>query len=57
MTGIYRAKGNKAGFVLVMNAQDCCKSCILATVRNQLFTAITRSKAWVRVTGIGDQFT
>ena len=53
-TGIYRAKGNEAGMVYVINAQDCHKTTRdLANVRNRLFTAITRSKAWVRVLGIG----
>lgn len=55
-TGIYRAKGNEAGMVYVINAQDCYKSFgNLPTVRNQLFTAITRSKAWVRVIGVGSE--
>lgn len=53
-TGIRRAKGNEAGMVYIINAQDCnSTSGNLATLRNQLFTAITRSKAWVRVLGIG----
>jgi superfamily I DNA and RNA helicase len=40
--------------VYVINAQDCYYSFgNLATVRNRLFTAITRSKAWVRVLGFG----
>lgn len=53
-TGIYRAKGNEAGMVYIVNAQDCYTSWgSLARVRNQLFTAITRSKAWVRVLGVG----
>lgn len=53
-TGIYRAKGNEAGMVYVINAQDCDgigKG--LSNLRNRLFTAITRSKAWVRVIGHG----
>jgi len=55
-TGIHRAKGNEAGMVYIINAQDCYESFgNLARVRNRLFTAITRSKAWVRVLGIGDQ--
>lgn len=54
-TGIYRAKGNEAGMVYIINAQDCQSGTWnLATKRNQLFTAITRSKAWVRVLGVGD---
>lgn len=53
-TGIYRAKGNEAGMVYVVNAQECDVSGPgLANVRNRLFTAITRSKAWVRVVGHG----
>ena len=40
--------------VYVINAQDCDSiGHNLATIRNQLFVAITRSKAWVRVVGIG----
>lgn len=54
-TGIYRAKGNEAGMVYIINGQDCYDSFgRLAAVRNQLFTAITRSKAWVRVLGVGE---
>jgi len=54
-TGIYRAKGNEAGMIYIINAQDCYSSFgNLASVRNRLFTAITRSKAWVRVLGIGN---
>lgn len=55
-TGIYRAKGNEAAMVYIVNAQTCFKSAFdLAKVRNQLFTAITRSKAWVRVLGVGNE--
>jgi superfamily I DNA and RNA helicase len=55
-TGIFRAKGNEAGMVYVMNAQDCFSGFTksqIAVNRNRLFTAITRSKAWVRVLGFG----
>jgi superfamily I DNA and RNA helicase len=55
-TGIFRAKGNEAAMIYVINAQDCFQGYSPATVariRNQLFTAITRSKAWVRVLGVG----
>ena len=55
-TGIYRVKGNEAGMVYVIHAQDChTVGRNLSTLRNQLFTAITRSKAWIRVTGIGPE--
>jgi len=53
-TGIYRAKGNEAGMVYVINAQDCNRpGANLASLRNRLFTAITRSKGWARVIGWG----
>lgn len=52
-TGIYRAKGNEAGMVYIINAQDCESAWNLSNIRNRIFTAITRSKAWVRVVGIG----
>lgn len=54
-TGIYRAKGNEAAMVYVINSDLCYDSTFeLAKKRNQLFTAITRSKAWVRVLGVGE---
>ena len=53
-TGIFRAKGNEAGMVYIVNAQDCYESFGgVGRVRNQLFTAITRSKAWVKILGHG----
>lgn len=53
-TGIFRAKGNEAAMVYIVNAETCYDELFnVAKIRNQLFTAITRSKAWVRVLGIG----
>lgn len=53
-TGIHRAKGNEAGMVYVVNAQEGLDATAnQSSVRNRLFTAITRSKAWVRVLGHG----
>ncbi len=53
-SGVHRAKGNEAGMIYIINAQDCHSAAQnLASIRNQLFTAITRSKAWVRVLGYG----
>ena len=41
--------------VYVINGQDCASARgNLARIRNRLFTAMTRSKAWVRVLGVGD---
>ena len=55
-TGIFRAKGNEAGMVYVVNSEDCYGGAYgsNALLRNRLFTAITRSKAWVRVLGVGE---
>lgn len=53
-SGIYRAKGNEAPMVYIVNSQYCEEGTELIKIRNMLFTAITRSRAWVRVCGIGD---
>ena len=52
-TGIYRAKGNEAPMVYIINSQYSYDGYELAKKRNILFTAMTRSKAWVRVCGYG----
>lgn len=54
---IYRAKGNEAPMVYAVDAQLAAATFNAVTARNKLFTAITRSRAWVRVTGFGDQMT
>ena len=51
---IYRAKGNEAAIVYLINADLCARGINLSRKRNIIFTAMTRSKAWVRVSGIGD---
>lgn len=52
-SSIYRAKGNEAAMVYVVNAEYCGGGVGLATKRNILFTAMTRTKAWLRVFGVG----
>jgi superfamily I DNA and RNA helicase len=52
---IYRAKGNEAPMVYVIDSQHANSSSSAVTARNTLFTAITRSRAWVRITGYGDK--
>ena len=54
-TSIFRAKGNEAAMVYVIDGQNCATNNSSARSRNILFTAITRSKAWVRVIGIGTE--
>ncbi len=59
-TGINRAKGNEVPMVYIINSQDCYSAPFLnerdlRRRRNILFTAITRSKAWIRVVGGGNK--
>lgn len=51
-SSIYRAKGNEAPMVYIVNADYCAKGTEMITLRNTLFTAITRSRAWVRICGV-----
>jgi superfamily I DNA and RNA helicase len=53
-TSINRAKGNEAAMIYVVNADECFSGLELARKRNILFTAMTRSKAWLRVIGCGE---
>lgn len=54
ITSVFRAKGNEASMVYVMDGQNCGTNYSSLKSRNILFTAMTRSKAWVRVTGYGE---
>ena len=54
ITGIHRAKGNEAPMVYIMDSHLCYDGLDLITKRNILFTAITRSKSWVRICGYGE---
>lgn len=49
---IYRAKGNESPMVYVVNSENCAGKSI--GIRNIIFTAITRSRAWVRILGVGE---
>jgi len=53
VSGIYRAKGNEAAMVYISNSEYASTPFIAVRARNVLFTAITRSRAWVRLSGIG----
>lgn len=50
---IHRAKGNEAAMVYVVNAQEYMVATEQISRRNALFTALTRAKAWVRLSGWG----
>ena len=53
IANIFRSKGNETPMVYVVNAQHCSYEQEASTLRNILFTAITRAKAWVRIYGWG----
>lgn len=53
-SSVRRAKGNETFVVYIVNAQKCFNSLRRRSDRNALFTAITRSKGWVRVLGYGE---
>jgi superfamily I DNA and RNA helicase len=53
LANIFRSKGNEAPCVYVANSQSCVAGYELITLRNTLFTAITRSRAWVTLCGVG----
>ena len=51
---IHRAKGNEADMVYVVGADNIAKYESNITLRNQLFVALTRSRGWVNITGVGN---
>src|SRR5262249_10642680 len=55
IAGIFRAKGNEAPMVYVADAQYGTGAVNVVTRRNILFTAITRSRAWVRICGWAEE--
>lgn len=55
-SGIYRAKGNESPMVYIVNAEYCIQGPEMVKQRNILFTAITRSRAWVRICGVKPLF-
>lgn len=52
-THIYRAKGNERPMVYLVDGEYGARNIDLINVRNTLFTAITRSRAWVKISGVG----
>lgn len=54
LSTVYRAKGNEAAVVAVIGCDAVPLH--IRTGRNRLFTAFTRTKGWLRVTGLGAPF-
>ncbi len=51
---IYRAKGQEADFVYLIGLDRIAQDEGNIFLRNQLFVALTRTRAWVNISGIGD---
>jgi superfamily I DNA and RNA helicase len=54
LSRIYRTKGNEAAMVYLMGLDHIAQSESDILLRNQLFIALTRSQAWVNMSGIGN---
>lgn len=54
ITTPYRAKGNEANIVFVLNSQNVVNDFTLR-MRNAFFVAVTRSRGWCYISGIGDK--
>ncbi|MDT1956943.1 ATP-binding domain-containing protein [Carnobacterium divergens] len=55
LTTVYRGKGNEAAMVFVIGVDSLLYGQYDIVSRNKLFTAFTRSKAWLKVTGINEK--
>lgn len=53
---IHRAKGQEADLVYLVGLDNIAKDESNLYLRNQLFVALTRSKGWVYLSGIGNYF-
>jgi superfamily I DNA and RNA helicase len=53
LSTVYRAKGNEAPVVLCIGIDALYDTRQLLVTRNKLFTAFTRAKAWLKVSGVG----
>ena len=54
LSTIYNAKGNEAGSIYIAGIDAVFVSKNDITARNKIFTAMTRSLAWVTLSGIGE---
>ena len=57
LSTVYRAKGNESGSVYVIGVDAPFSQKDSIVERNKLFTAMTRSKGWLTMTGYGDDAT
>lgn len=52
LSTVYKAKGNEAAMVFVAGCDVVEKEKDNRTMRNKVFTAFTRAKAWLRISGV-----
>ena len=55
ISSVFRAKGNEAYIVYIVGFEELYNYVDAIENRNRAFTAISRSKAWVRISGIGER--
>ncbi|MCH7306318.1 ATP-binding domain-containing protein [Acinetobacter sp. NIPH 1869] len=55
LTTVHRAKGNEAACVFVLGIDSLYPLKRLRQTRNRIFTVFTRTKAWLRISGIGTE--
>lgn len=55
LSTVHRAKGNEAALVFVLGVDAIYPNRKTRNARNRLFTAFTRTRAWLRVSGVGDR--
>ncbi len=53
LTTVYRAKGNEAASVYIVGVDSVFENKDSIRERNKIFTAMTRTKAWVNLSGVG----
>lgn len=53
LSSVFKAKGNEAAMVFVVGCDIFDSQKDLRTMRNKVFTAFTRAKIWLRVSGTG----
>ena len=52
LSSVYKAKGNEAAMIFVMGCDVFDKQKDSRSMRNRVFTAFTRAKVWLRISGI-----
>lgn len=53
LSTVYRAKGNEAPQIYIVGVDQVFKNKDFPDARNKIFTAMTRAKGWVSITGTG----